>query len=147
MKIYELCTRCGVTKKAVAYAVEQGLLAPSTQENGYRDFTEADADRMSRIATLRTLGLSTAEIRRALNGEWTAVVRQHAVETAAMAQRHSILTSLAAAQDWPAAREAAARHARSQPVTERLKCAFPGPLGRFFAAHFAPYLMAPIVTE
>lgn len=38
MLINEVCRRCGLTKKAVEYYVEQELLTPLVLENGYRDF-------------------------------------------------------------------------------------------------------------
>lgn len=42
MLVNAVCKECGLTKKAVEYYIEQGLVAPSVQENGYRDFSEAD---------------------------------------------------------------------------------------------------------
>ncbi len=145
MLIHELCARCRVTKKAVAYAIEQGLLTPTTAPNGYRTFTEADACTMGRIATLRALGLTTADIRAALDGpDWSSLCRASAVNAALAQEKHRILSTLAANGDWQAARQALDRLAVCSPITERLRVAFPGPFGDFLAAHFAPYLSGPI---
>ena len=38
MLINEAARKCGITKKAVQYYVEQGLVDPKVLENGYRDF-------------------------------------------------------------------------------------------------------------
>lgn len=66
MLVNAVCKECGLTKKAVEYYIEQGLVAPSVQENGYRDFSEADIARLKKISVLRGLGLSAAEIRNVL---------------------------------------------------------------------------------
>ncbi len=145
MTIQTLCTRCGVTKKAVTYAVEQGLLTPGVQENGYRVFTEEDAVCMEKIATLRALGLSTGEIRMALNSrDWTALCRAQTAELAMRQEKQRILLSLSQTGDWQTARRDTEAVLRRVPITERLKLAFPGPFGAFLAAHFAPYLTQPI---
>ena len=63
MLINELAKSCNITKKAVQYYVEQGLLNPVILENGYRDFSEDDADKLERIVLYRKLDLSITEIK------------------------------------------------------------------------------------
>lgn len=62
MLVNEVCKECNLTKKAVEYYIEQGLVAPSVRENGYRDFSDADVTRLKKISVLRGLGLSVADI-------------------------------------------------------------------------------------
>ncbi len=147
MLIHDLCAYVGVTRKAVLYAMEQGLLTPFARENGYRDFSHEDAQRMRQISTLRSLGLSTDEIRSALKGDWQPILKERAVAQAIAAEKQCILNGLACGGDWGAARDAIRVLMQRAPVTERLKIAFPGPFGDFLAAHFAPYLMQPIETQ
>ena len=45
MRISEVAKRAELTKKAVLYYCEQGLLFPKILENGYRSFSEADVIR------------------------------------------------------------------------------------------------------
>ena len=54
MLVNEVCKECNLTKKAVEYYIEQGLIAPSVRENGYRDFCDADVARLKKISVLRT---------------------------------------------------------------------------------------------
>ena len=68
MLLNELCRAAGTTRKAVAYYEEQGLISPRRQENGYREFTPEDAQRVRRITLLRRLELSVEEIRGVLDG-------------------------------------------------------------------------------
>ena len=72
MLINAVCKECSVTKKAVEYYIEQGLVSPTVQENGYRDFSEEDIRRLKKISILRNLGLSVTDIQDVLFGE-TAV--------------------------------------------------------------------------
>ena len=66
MLINEVCTKCKLTKKAVEYYGKQGLITPVVMENGYRQFSDDDVIRLKKIAILRGLGLSVAEIRTTL---------------------------------------------------------------------------------
>lgn len=61
MLINEVCKECNLTKKAVEYYAEQGLIQPRITENGYRQFSETDALKLKRIAVLRGLGFSVPE--------------------------------------------------------------------------------------
>lgn len=49
MLINAVCKECSVTKKAVEYYIEQGLVSPTVQENGYRDFSEEDIRRLKKF--------------------------------------------------------------------------------------------------
>lgn len=53
MLINEICKKCSLTKKAVEYYIEQGLVVPTMQENGYRTFSGEDAERLIKISILR----------------------------------------------------------------------------------------------
>lgn len=63
MLINEVCKKCKLTKKAVEYYGEQGLIKLVVMENGYRQFSDDDAMKLKKIAILRGLGLSVADIR------------------------------------------------------------------------------------
>ena len=67
MLINEVCKKCSLTKKAVEYYRQQGLIVPAVQENGYRDFSERDVMALRKISVLRGLGLSVGEIRSILS--------------------------------------------------------------------------------
>ena len=66
MLINEVCKRCGLTKKAIEYYEEQGLTRPQIMENGYRVFSEDDVIQLNKIAVLRGLGISVADIKTVL---------------------------------------------------------------------------------
>ena len=55
MLINEVCKECNLTKKAVEYYTEQGLIQPRITENGYRQFSETDALKLKRMSYFGSL--------------------------------------------------------------------------------------------
>lgn len=62
MKSKEAQTKTGLTRKAIEYYEAQGLLNPSRDENGYRNYSDQDVLRLSQISGYRKLGLNLSEI-------------------------------------------------------------------------------------
>ncbi len=151
MQIREVCRTCSLTKKAVAYYMEQGLVRPEVRENGYRDFSEGDVAVLKKIAVLRELGLSTAQIRTVLSGPAGTGLRtaweQREPELEEMRERQRLLRGLSKDGDWERTRQELERLRQKQRIAERLLNAFPGGYGRFLCLHFAPYLGGPIETQ
>lgn len=70
MKIKEVCTRTGLSERAVRFYCEQQLLAPEKTElrgRVYLEFDEEDVAVLMQIARLRASGFSLDEIRTAQN--------------------------------------------------------------------------------
>ena len=61
MQIGQLCKICGVTRKAMEYYEQQGLVHPAVMQNGYRDYSENDILLVQEISMLRKLGISIAD--------------------------------------------------------------------------------------
>lgn len=81
MKINEVETQVGITKKNIRFYEEQGLLSPRrNSENGYRDYGEQEVAVLRRIKLLRKLGVPLEEIRRMQAGGTVADgMRRHLV--------------------------------------------------------------------
>jgi len=62
MLIGELARRTGVSRRLLRYYEEQGLLEPTRQLNGYREYGEADVAKVGHIRNLLAAGLPTATI-------------------------------------------------------------------------------------
>lgn len=69
MTVKDLEARCGIDRATIRYYEKEGLLHPTRRANGYRDYSEADAETLEKIALLRRLGLSIEDIRRIQSGE------------------------------------------------------------------------------
>lgn len=66
MRIGELADRTGVSHRLLRYYEEQGLLAPSRADNGYREYGESHVDVVRQIAGLLDAGLPTRIIEQLL---------------------------------------------------------------------------------
>ena len=151
MLINEVCKKCSLTKKAVEYYIEQGLVVPTMQENGYRSFTEEDVERLKKISILRYLDLSVAEIRNVLSDEDGGAMQEIAgrkkIEITALQEKQNLIEELANKQDWEHVHDKLQQLEKRQSILERLLNVFPGYYGRYACAHFAPYLNEPILTD
>lgn len=66
MRISEVTDRAGVPARLLRYYEEQGLLEPTRNASGYRDYSDEDVEIARRIRQLLDAGLSTATIRTVL---------------------------------------------------------------------------------
>ncbi len=150
MLITEVCKVTGLTKKAVEYYVEQGLVSPAPLENGYRDFDDADVEHLKKIRVLRVLGLGVEEIKSALADQAGTALKKLAVQrTLALQQdqiRSQLLDQLSADGCYEDIDAELAALDQSRVISERLLEAFPGYYGRFLCLHFARFLNEPIRT-
>ncbi len=151
MQIQEVLRRTGLTRKAVEYYAAQGLIAPRAMDNGYREFSEEDAARLSQIAAYRKLGVGVAQIREILAGDAKKTLNGLLVQRTLCARREeqkcTLLARLAAGEPL-AAMEAQLRALDAQEsIAARLMEAFPGYFGPYFGLHFAHFLTGPIETD
>lgn len=154
MLINEVCKTCALTKKAVEYYIAQGLVAPSVQENGYRDFSDADIERLKKISVLRGLGISAAELQKILSVQQEmgdaalkAISDRKRMEIAVMQEKRQLLQELSRTQDWDLVQKKLRQIQNKQSVLARLQEAFPGYYGNYICQHFAPYLNEPVETQ
>jgi len=78
VKINEVETLVGITKKNIRFYEEQGLLRPRrNSENGYRDYGEEEVETLRRIKLLRKLGIPIEEIRQMQSGRHTVADAMH----------------------------------------------------------------------
>ena len=151
MLINEVCKKCSLTKKAVEYYIEQGLICPSVQENGYRCFSEEDAEWLKKISVLRNLGLSVVEIRNVLSDEGDVVMQEIAgrkkLEINAWEEKQKLIQELAVNHDWEHVHDKLQQIEKKQSIIERLQNVFPGYYGRYACVHFAPYLNESVVSD
>ena len=151
MLINEVCKECNLTKKAVEYYTEQGLIQPRITENGYRQFSETDALKLKRIAVLRGLGFSVPEIRTILeNDSRTAiydVLNRKEFEIVELQTKQALIKQLAESGDWEHIEGQVEALQNKQSILNRILDKFPGFYGKFVCLHFAPFLSETITTD
>ena len=69
MRIGELAERTGVSARVIRYYEQQGLLPASRAENGYRTYSEADAERARHVASLVQAGIPTRLVKVLVDAE------------------------------------------------------------------------------
>lgn len=69
MLLNEIIEEVGMTKRAVKYYEEKGLLTVQKDSNGYRNYTDQDVEILKRISVYRKLGIGIKDIQRILSGE------------------------------------------------------------------------------
>lgn len=151
MLINEVCKECRLTKKAIEYYEEQGLICPQVLENGYRDFSVSEIEQLKKIAILRKLGLSVSDIKMVLNDKNKSalynVSTKKALEIETIKSKQELAQRLAQNQDWEYTRLQLEILKQKQTISERLLNVFPGYYGKYVSLHFALYLNEPIVNE
>jgi DNA-binding transcriptional MerR regulator len=151
MLISDVCAAAGLTKKAVEYYLKQGMICPGFLENGYRDFSAGDVEKLKNISLLRRLGLGVEDIRSALADESGETMRRISVRNSIRLQketlRQTVLDRLSAGRGWDDISGKLEPAEEGMTVAERLLEAFPGYYGRFLSLHFAQFLDMPIETH
>ncbi len=63
MTVNEIEARTGLDRGTVRYYEAQGLVKPAREPNGYRNYTEADLEKLQKVKLLRALDFSLEDIR------------------------------------------------------------------------------------
>lgn len=150
MLINEVCKKCKLTKKAVEYYEEQGLVHPMVMGNGYREFSGDDALRLNKIAILRSLGLSVLDIQTILANKTLEGLKDVSIkkglEITDLQAKQELIQGLAQNHDWENTRRYLNILEKKQSILKRLLDKFPGYYGRCVSLHFAPFLGEAITT-
>lgn len=66
MLLNEIAKEVGMTKRAIKYYEEKGLLSIKKDDNGYRNYTQKDVETLKKISIYRKLGISIDDIKKLL---------------------------------------------------------------------------------
>jgi len=152
MLIKEVCKITGLTRKAIEYYEEKGLIAPRIEDNGYRNFSKEDVKRLKEISLLRKLGLNIAEIRSVLDGEnkranLAKIKYQKDLELQKDKRKQELLNQLIEGKNLDEIIHQIEHLDKQQTIMEKLLNAFPGYYGRFLALHFGRFMNSRILTK
>lgn len=150
MLIGEAAAKTGLTKKAIEYYAEQGLINPEISENGYRNFSEDDISKLRKTSVLRNLGLSVADIKEFFSdnghGKIQEIINRKAFEAQVFKEKENLLRELSEKPDWDKIQEEIESLERKNSILTRLLNCFPGFFGQYIIIHFALFLNDPIAT-
>ena len=149
MLINEVAKKCDVTKKAIQYYVNQGVITPTVLENGYSDFSEADINILKKVVLYRRLGLSVPEIKRVLKdqNDVKGIFYQRVLELEREKAKHGILRQLSEGVAIEDLAKDINQIDANTIIIHRLLDLFPSYYGKFISLNFSRYLTGTIVTE
>ncbi|NMA12873.1 MAG: MerR family transcriptional regulator [Chloroflexi bacterium] len=151
MKSKEAQTKTGLTRKAIEYYEAQGLLNPSRDENGYRNYSDQDVLRLSQISGYRKLGLNLSEITDVLlsnNKKETIsnIVREKEIRNRMEEKRLRLLSQVASGNSFEEIEDDLISLESQESIYNRISKKFPGYIGQMFFVNYAPFLQGRLET-
>ena len=149
MLINEIAKKCKITKKAVQYYTQQGLIIPAVMENGYHIFSEQDEEILKQVVLYRKLGLSISEIKGVLRNhkELTSILHQRTLEIEREKLKQELLKRIENGEKVENLETEINNINSNAIIVKRLLELFPSYYGKFISLNFSRYLSGKIETE
>lgn len=145
----EVQNKTGLSRKAIEYYEEKGIIDPVRLENGYRDYSEKDVEILERVALFTKLGLSLKEIREIIfDGEsLSSVLRTRQYELSVEEKKKEILEMIVKGVDKSTIDEKLKSLEMTDTIYKKLVNVFPGYYGQMFFSAYRPFLNEPLEEE
>lgn len=153
MFIKEASKLCGLTKKAMLYYEQQGLISPELLPNGYRNYSAHDIVSLKEICVLRSFGMTIQQIKAVLTSEHkeTKLSQYRHLQELKLLQIKNVQANLdKLIQNYNIDESFEALMLQDQAgisIREKLVHSFPGTFGIYLSLHFGRFLQHPIETE
>lgn len=153
MFIKDVCQLCHVTKKALDYYEDKGLISPNIMDNGYRQYSEKDIKIIKEICVLRNCGISVSDIKEVLlEKNKKAVIQKYQyindlhIENC-IKQKETLERLIQNYDIENEFKDFIQKDDYSLSIKEKLILAFPGYYGIFLSLHFGRFLNERVDTE
>ena len=147
MQINEVTQQVDLSKRAIKYYEEQGLLTVKKDSNGYRNYTEENLTTLKEIAVYRKLGINISDIKQLLKSKdiqlLETIYEQKASDLHVQQKQLEALRSYIQDHNVDRIYESV----DYQTIAQALQDMIPGFYGYYFMNHFMPYLQIPITTK
>lgn len=147
MKINEVIKQVDLSKRAIKYYEEKGLLSVVKDTNGYRNYTDENITTLKTISIYRKLGICIDDIRLLLkNTDYSIldnVLHEKEQDLETKAEELNALRDFIKTHNI----DQAYKELNYRAVADAISDAVPGFTGYCFLHHFLPYLQIKIVTE
>lgn len=143
----EVQSKTGLTRKAIEYYEEKGIIKPQKLDNGYKDYSENDCELLAHVSTLRKIGMSVSEIKEVLHCGSAALVsmlRKKQYQLDIEERKSAILELIVKGEDQKKIHEKLQQLEKEETIYEKLQSAFPGFFGQLFFLAYQPFLDEPI---
>ena len=147
MLLNEIIKEVGMTKRAVKYYEEKGLLTVNKDNNGYRNYSNQDVDTLKKISVYRKLGIGIKDIQKLLKTDDKSIllhIYQEKLQDHVL--QNSELKALKQFIDDGNA-DKANELLDYQTVENAIESLLPGKeWANYFKSHFKPFLNIKLIT-
>ena len=147
MQINEVIQKVDLTKRAIKYYEEQGLISVNKDKNGYRNYSEEDVKTLKEISVYRKLGISIKDIKVLLNTKDKQLLENiYKEKLSKIKENQKEIDSLRKFIDNGNVEEIY-NILDFENLASSIQEMIPGFYGYYFMNHFMPYLQIKIETK
>lgn len=146
----EIQKETGLTRKAIEYYEDKGLIHPKKSENGYRDYSTEDLEILKKVSIFRKLGMNISDIGQCISSDGdtlSSVLRKKQHQLDLDEKRNAILEMLVKGESNELINEKVSLLEVEESIYEKLGIAFPGYFGQMFFAAYQPFLNEPLEND
>ena len=146
----EIQKETGLTRKAIEYYEDKGLIHPQKSENGYRDYSAEDLEILKNISIFRKLGMSVSDISQCISSggdTLSSVLREKQHQLELDEKRKVILEMIVKGESDEIINEKVSLLEMKETIYEKLEIAFPGYFGQMIFAAYQPFLNKPLEND
>lgn len=143
----EIQNKTGLTRKAIEYYEEMGLIKPQKFENGYRNYSEKDLAVLTKISLFRKIGISVTEIKELLSTNssfLSSILRKKQHQLDLEEKRKTVLELMIKGTNQKLINEKLKVIENEESIYQRLEKAFPGYFGQLLFSAYQPFLNEPV---
>ena len=146
MTINEISKELNITKRAIKFYEEKGLINVKKEINGYRNYSDSNMEKLRKISLYRKLGISIADIKKILEKDdktvLLTILENKENELKLKIKEYEELKAFVSNEETKKIYE----HIEYETIGKAIKDAIPGFYGYYFLNHFTPYLQGTIET-
>ena len=147
MQINEVIKQVDLTKRAIKYYEEQGLLSVDKDKNGYRNYTQEDIKILKEISVYRKLGISIKDIKVLLKNKDKQLLEKIYRDKISKLEEDKNEAELLKNFIYNGDVEEIYENLDYETLGKAIQEMIPGFYGYYFMNHFMPYLQIKIETK
>ena len=139
----EVQEKTALSRKAIEYYEEKGLVHPKKLENGYRDYSDGDVEVLKKISLLRNVGLSISEIALYLDSKeevLVSILRRKEHELDICKKRKNVLKLIVKGESVDLINDELAIIEAQETIYDTLIRIFPGYFGQLIFSSYKIFL-------
>lgn len=147
MRINEVIQQVDLTKRAIKYYEQEGLLSVAKDKNGYRNYTNEDIKTLKEISVYRKLGISIKDIKTLLSTRDKQLLEE--IYKSKISELESYKNEINLLEKFIYNNDVEEIYEKLdyENIGEAIQDMIPGFYGYYFMNHFMPYLQIKIETK